>query len=240
MSYKKKTYQFENAIEVEEYHTARYGAPGMKRAEKKKLTPDQMARINQWQKEKKARRKLRAHFKVRDYFTTLTYRRDCRPPDMAAAKKDFQVFLRKVRREYRKRGAELLWMRNIECGTKGAWHVHLIVNRISDTDIILREAWKHGRVVSELLYAKGEFKELAAYITKTPRTDKRLREADYSCSRNLPIPEPVEKIYNRWKTFVKIREPKGFYLDEDSICEGINPITGFPYRHYTFLRVRRE
>ena len=57
MAYEKKTYRYRNAIEIEERHTGRYGAPGLKRQKKKKPTPEQMERQNQHNKEKKARRK---------------------------------------------------------------------------------------------------------------------------------------------------------------------------------------
>ena len=238
--YKGKRYYFRNAIEVEEYHTGRYGAPGMKREKKKKPTPEQIEKQNQYNREKKARRKLRANFDVHDYFVDLTYRRDARPPDMETAKKQFSQFIREVRKEYQKRGQELKWMRNIEVGTKNGWHVHLIINRIPDTDIILAEAWKHGKIYHELMYEKGEFRDLAAYITKTPKTDPRLRESSYSCSRNLPIPEPKEKIYLFWRTWKKIRIPKGYYLDQESVAEGENPVTGHRYRHYTLLRLERK
>ena len=53
------------------------------------------------------------------------------------------------------------------------------------------------------MYQKGEFEKLANYITKTPETDKRLREANYSASRNLPVPEPEKKVYKHWKTWGK-------------------------------------
>ena len=241
MAYKKKTYTFRNAIEVEEYHTARYGAPGQIRQKKKKPTPEQVDKINQKNKEKNCRRKLRQHFTTGDYFTDLTYEKDKRPQDMDQAKAHFREFLRIVRNEYKKRGAAVKWIRNIEVGTKNAWHIHLVINRIPDTDIIMRQAWKYGRVVSQLLYERGEFAALAAYITKTPKTDPRLREANYSTSRNLPIPEPSEKTYIRWKTWKdEPKIPKGYYLDKDSLHEGTNPITGFKYRTYTLLRIKRR
>ena len=210
MAYKTKRYRFKNAIEVEEYHTARYGAPGQKREAKKNASREQIERINQYNKEKRARHKLRAHFREGDYFFTLTYRREARPPDMDAAREHFRRFLRCVRKEYRARGEPLKWMRNIEVGTKNGWHIHMIVNRIPDTDLIIRKAWSHGKAVGQLLYEKGEFRELAAYITKTPKTDARLRQSSYSTSRNLPVPEPEEKIRFVWKTWKKIRVPKGF------------------------------
>lgn len=240
MSYTGKRYHFKNAIEVEEFHTARYGAPGQSRMKRRKPTPEQMEKINQYNREKLARRKLREHFDIHDYFTDLTYRRGERPADMKAAKADFRKFIREVRRQYKKRGYELKWMRNIEVGTKNGWHIHLVINRCPDTDVILAEAWKKGKVINELMYAKGEFRDLAAYITKTPKTDPRLKDASYSASKNLPVPEPEKKVYKKWNTWKGIRVPKGFYLDQDSVHEGINPVTGYPYRHYTLLRIKRR
>lgn len=241
MAYVEKKQVFANAIEVVDYHTARYGAPGQKRVKRKKPTPEEMERVNQMNRERLARWRLWEHFDVDDYFTLLTYKKEARPPDMGAAKEDFRKFVREVRKEYAKRGAALKWMRNIEVGSKGAWHVHVIVNRIPDTDVILNKAWEHGKVVSQLLYEKGGFQQLAAYITKTPKTDKRLKESNYSTSRNLPLPEPKKKIYRHWKHWrdiEKVKVPEGFYLD--SYHEGINPVTGYLYRRYILLRIRRE
>lgn len=235
--YGKNIYRFINAVEVREFHSAKYGAPGMGRVKKQKPTPEQMEKINQSNRERKARHKLRTYFDIHDYFVDLTYRKDARPPDMRTAKKHFSHFIRRVRAEYRKRGEPLFWMRNVEVGTKGAWHIHLIINRIPDTDIILDEAWEHGIVQYESMKKKGEFRQLASYITKTPRTEPRLKEADYSCSRNMPLPPPEKKVISRWAVWKEIKIPKGFYLDKDSIHEGINPVTGYPYREYTFLRI---
>lgn len=240
MAYRKKIQKFRNATEIAEYHTGRYGAPGQKRQPKKKATPEQIKKINRYNREKIARWKLREWFDVNDYFSCLSYRKEARPPDMKMAKKDFANAVKIIRREYRKRGYELRWMRNIEVGTKGAWHIHVVINRITDTDLILKKAWTHGRITNELLYEKGEFRELAEYITKTPDTDPRLKETSYSASKNLPVPEPEVKTYKRWKTWHEIKIPEGFYLDKESLREGTNPVTGYNYRVYTLLRIRRE
>lgn len=126
-------------------------------------------------------------------------------------------------------------------GTKGGWHIHLVINRIPDTDIILAKAWEYGKVINELMYKKGEFAKLAAYITKTPDTDTRLRESSYSTSKNLQVEEPEQKIYKHWKVWKEPKIPKGYYLDKESYHEGVNPVTGYKYREYTLIRlVRRE
>ena len=241
MAYIKKQYRMKNVIEVEEYHTGRYGAPGQARKKKRKLTPEQMAKVNQRNKEKECRRKLRQHFNVNDYFVDLTYLKDSRPPDMDAAKKHFREFMRVVRREYKKRGQALKWIRNIEVGQRNAWHVHLVINRIPDSDLIIRKAWKMGKVIIQNLTPDGEFKRLAEYITKSPVTEERLIESDYSSSRNLPIPDPEVHKYKRWKTWrADPRILDGYYIDAESMFEGENPVTGYPYRTYSLFRIQRD
>lgn len=240
MAYLRKTYRFANAIEVEEYHSARYGAPGQGRMPKQKPTPEQIQKKNQKKKEDTCRRKLRSHFSEHDMYVTLTYKKEERPPDMEAAKQDFGRLIRKLRKEYRDLGHDLKWIRNIEVGTRGAWHIHMVLNRIRDADIILQRLWTHGAVHIQLMNTDGEFRKLARYLTKTPATDPRLKEANYSTSRNLPVPDPEKKILAGKTWTQKPHIPEGWYLDKESFWEGVNPVTGFPSRHYSLLRYHRR
>ena len=150
--YKRLTYIFPNAIEVYEYLDGRYGARGSPRKKKDKPTKEQIRKRNQWNKERKARHKLRKWFKENDYLVTFTWRKADRPDNMREAVKILGKALRKIRAEYRKRGYELRYLRNIEVGTRGAWHIHMVVNRIQDADLILKKAWNHGGVNFKLLY----------------------------------------------------------------------------------------
>lgn len=240
--YRRLTYIFEDSIEIYEHLDGRYGAPGEKREKKKGATPEQIKKRNQWNKERKARHRLKTWFHENDYLALLTYRRERRPPNMKAAKKHFSKAVRIIRDEYRKRGEKLRWMRNIEVGSKGGWHVHLIVNRIPDTDLILKKAWIHGRVTFKHLYEEGGFADLAGYITKTPETANKygenLVETSYEPSRNLPVKEPDKKSLAYWPK--KPREKKGFCIDKNTYHEDINPATGCRYRYYTLIRLNRR
>lgn len=238
--YKRKTYRFPNAIEIEEYHNGKYGAPGQPRQKRRKPTPEQVEKKNQKNKENTCRRKLREHFREGDCYLTLTYARDARPPDMETAKKDFSIFMRRVRKEYVSAGHKLKWIRNIEVGKRGAWHIHLVINRIPGTDIVLQEAWRHGRMHYQLMYEKGGYRDLAKYMTKSERTDPRIVESSYSTSRNIPIPEPEVELISAGTWRKKRKPPDGWYIDPESYWEGINPVTGYPSRHYTLLRTREE
>lgn len=252
MATKRKTTRLRRGeiLDVEEYHDGRYGAPGMPRRKKRKPTKEEMQRVNDLNRTRKCRLMILQYYDPGDYFLTWTYRVTDRPEDMAAALKDFQKAIRWARDQYRKRGSELRWIRNIERGTKGAWHIHLIANRIPGAADILEEAWSHGGTyiteIKKSPYYDEDFSKLASYITKneTRREKKadgtpaksRIREANYNHSRNMQLPKPsVDKLV-RWKKEVKSK--KGYYIAK--IHEGINPVTGYKYRRYTMIRLHRR
>lgn len=252
MAIKRKEYRFRKGdiLDIEEYHDGKYGDPGGKRIKKRKATPEDMNRVNKWNKEKRCRQRLLCYFKPGDLFITWTYRVDARPPDMAEALKDFQKARRYVSREYKKRGYRVFWIRNIERGTRGAWHIHLIINEIGDSASIIQKAWDKGGVWIETIkqskYYDEDFSKIAAYITKDEHSvdtkadgtpgKPRIRETSYNTSRNMPLPEPhVDKLV-RWKKEVKPK--KGYYIAR--IWEGINPKTGYKYRRVTQIRLNRR
>lgn len=250
MAVKRKTYPFRQGdiIDIEEYHDGNYGAPGKKREKKTKLTEEQVKAINAMNKSKRARQRLLLYFNPGDCFATWTYEVRNRPPTMEDALKDFQKAMRYVRQEYKKRNRELFWIRNIERGTKGAWHIHLVINEIGDTSSIIRKAWKlGGTYISEIQYNDKiydeDFTKLANYITKDERTTEykkngepvksKIKEASYNISRNMPLPEPkIDKLV-RWKEEPKPK--KGYYIART--YEGINPKTGYKYRRCTMIRL---
>ena len=73
MAVKRKTYELQKGeiIDREEYHDGNYGAPGKSRG-KKKLTKEDMQRVNHENKFRRARHRLLKYFKTDDYFITWT------------------------------------------------------------------------------------------------------------------------------------------------------------------------
>lgn len=253
MGVKRKRYTFRGGdiIDVEEHHDGAYGAPGKKREKRGRPTPEQMQAENEEIKRRRCRHKLLEYFSAGDTFCTLTYAVDKRPADMGAALRDFRKMIGKVRAEYRKRGRELYWIRNIERGTKGAWHIHMAINEIGETAAILQRHWKGGGVWVTTIRQDAkiydeDFTKLAAYLTKSEKTvtrkadgekeKPRLKEASYSSSRNMPIKEPKVDKLQRWKAEPKPK--KGYYIAR--IHEGVNPITGYLYRRYTMIKLDRR
>ena len=242
MAVKRKTTRLRSGdiLEIEEYHDGNYGAPGKGRQKKKKPTKEQMAYINQLNKARRCRLRLLEYMNEGDYFGTWTYRKNERPPDMQTALKDFD----------RKQGYELFWIRNIERGTRGAWHIHFAINHIPGVAEVITGAWTHGGTylteIRNSEFYDEDFTRLGNYLTKSEKTREkkadgspgqpRIREASYGHSRNMPLPEPKVDKLRRWKQ--ELKPKKGFYIAR--IHEGINPATGYKYRRCTMIRLKRR
>lgn len=201
-------FEFDDSIEHELKTKGRYGCKGEKRAKRKKATPEQMARQNQWKKEALVRRKIKANFSPGDLWQTHKYPKGTRIT-YEQVKDHLTKYQRQMRREYKSRGQPYKWICRIEIGSRGGIHVHMIVNRLSDpeADLIAQRIWGKitgGRINYTNLYAEGGYAKLAKYITKKPNEEQteQLKAYDekavkgmikYTSSRNLIIPEPIRK-----------------------------------------------
>lgn len=222
----------------------------MPRLKKKKPTKEQMIQVNLLNKARVCRLKMLSYMNYGDFFITWTYKKSERPPNMETALKHFQEAMKKIRPFYKKQSYECFWFRNIEQGTRGAWHIHLVIKNIDGAEGVLRKAWTHGGTYlveirkSELF--DEDFTKLANYMTKNENTieykkdgtpaEPRLKEANYNSSRNMPLPEPRKDKLVRWKKEVKPK--KGYYII--NMYEGENPVTKLPYRRYTMIRIRGD
>ena len=249
MAYRKIKKKTLCSIEITETHTARCRPPGMGRAKKENPTPEAMQRSNQRMRERRTLILMRNNFRPGDCYQTHTWSPDKRPPDMESAVKELTNFWKRVRRRYERYEVELKYLCNIEVGPRGAWHVHVVVNEVVDEGLpiasaILRNCWKGGSVKdTKELRKEGAFRDLAKYLAKDERSDpEKVTQARHMHSRNLEMPKEEVKDYKRrqvidgrgrWK---EIKVPEGYYLEKESLYEGINLYTGYPYRTYSLIR----
>lgn len=239
--YYKETTKAGKTIEVYKYFRKRDRKGG--RGIKTKPTAEEMEKINQYNAERKLRLKINANFREDDLFITLTYRREERPTP-EEAKKQIKKFLDNLRKEYKKAGSELKYINVTEYKNK-AIHHHVLINHIAEEDAgkIVRTLWRFGRPDFKYLDDTGQYKDLAEYLIK--ETSQTFKENDgghkqrYSCSRNLITPEPKTEIIKRatkWSNNPK--SVKGYYIDADTIYNGLDAFTGLEYQRYTMIAIK--
>lgn len=263
MAYRHDTYKYKNKkiIEHEFKYAGRYGAKGEKRAQRKKATPEQMKKQNQYNREKLVLRKMRNNFKRGDLWITLKLKKG----ERVSAQEILKIrekFLRQLRGVYKKRGRALKYMCRIEIGERGGIHIHILVNRIKGTPgtaEVISQIWGRltgGHVNYAPVYEEGHFKDLADYLVKKPKEEitgqltlfgteeERKIFSEYTCSKNLELPEKETHDYKHWtlrKLVENGQEPKpGYYIDRDSIRHGKNRYTGMSYYYYTEIRLERD
>ena len=263
MAHRKDVYKYGKYIEYEFKCEGNFGCKGEPRAPKRKATPEQIKKQNQWRKEKHVLRLIRCNFGRGDLWTTLKFPRGTRltGKELKQIRKDF---LKELRAAYGKRKQKLKYICRLEIGENGGPHIHIIVNRLAQlsgaptTAEVIQEIWEHyGKYLNYTpLYEEGDFKDLAAYITKPLKEeiagqltlfggeeDRKIFSA-YSHSKNLVVPEKEPHEYKR-RTIRKLIEngptpTPGYYIDRDSILYGKNPYTGETYYYYTEIRLGEQ
>ncbi len=259
MAYIENDYISANYIEHEIYFRGNYGAKGEKRAERSKPTPLEIKKNNHWNKVKYYRRLMQLNFYPGDLWICLKYKAGTRK-EIDKVKADIRNFFNHLRRSYKKRGASLMFIYKLEIGKRGGLHCHVVVNRIPDCDLLMRDAWKKatddaGSIDYQTIEEYGGYAGLAEYICKEPDEEiqgqisflvpeDRKKVYSISSSRNLQRPEPVRKRYNHW-TLRKIltgqdeiKPTEGFYIDKDSVKKGVNRFNGMSYLYYTEVRTK--
>lgn len=246
--YIRETWDCGETLEVEEKHTGRYGARGQKREKKKKATPEDIMKQNQWKRVRYLRRLIKWNFTTGDSWITLTYRKDARP-SISEMMKQMEKFIRQLRAIYQKHGWTFKYIWRPQIGKRGAVHIHLLVTGASDvgirTETIVRELWEYGVPTEKVVYDLKNG-DLAEYIA-TPLQEWEPEELkNYHPSRNLIRKEPEKETIRRRSLIDedgRIREPKapkGYYILPDSVKADINPVTGYAYRHYILVKIKKK
>ena len=234
----KNVWRYRGIVEVERIHSGRYGKKGTP-GPRKLPTPEEMKAVNERNCIKKLRRKIQANFGEGDLFLTLTYKKETRP-DAREARRRLKNYLERLRRRWKKAGVPLKYIIVTEYENKSIHH-HLVLNDILDGSGAkeANRCWKeNGGTHTEYLYEDGHYENLAAYLVK--ETSKTFRKPGspsktrYSCSRNLVDPKPKTVILksDRWPEDPRV--PKGYYLDKQSLVNGVNKM-GYRYQYYRLV-----
>lgn len=241
--YEQVTYDMGRVMQIEKRYPGNYGAPGLERAPKRKRTPEDVARQNMRNRVKKVQRLILANFREGDWHLILTYKKGLRPDTLNEGKGRVKKFLDHMRAAYKKAGRAFKYICVTEKGKRGACHHHLIIEDIADAELntknLAMKFWNWGRKTFLPLYEEGEFEDLAEYITKK-ETKEEGTGCSYTRSRNLIVPQPKKEAIHR-KTWRKDPKPKkGYYVIPDSVVNGVNPVTGYPYQHYAMRKYAQE
>lgn len=239
--YVREVYDLGLVMQVKNFYPGNYGAPGRKRAKKRKRTPEEMKQQNERNRWRRLQRIILANFKAGDWHLILKYKKGTAPEDYKAAVAQRGSFIEKMRNAFRRAGIPFKWIAVTERGKKGqVLHHHLIIEDIEKEGVntvqLVKKYWTYGNVFFAALYEEGEYEKLAEYIVKA-ETKEECGWCTYSRSRNLVIPQPKRRVMKRriWK-----KEPpakKGWYVIKESIVNGINPFTECPYQYYTMRRL---
>lgn len=206
---------------------------GKTRKKKENPTPKQVQDNNDRIAIKKLARVINANFGPGDYHVVLT---DAKGMTEEEALKERKLFLRRMRREYKKAGSEMKAVWATEMDPRS--HHHLIMSSI-DIQQIVRQ-WPHGRVNVLPLDDARDYTKLAEYLIKQTneafRDPSRATRQRYGRTRNLEDPVLVKQEARASDFNInKIRPVKGYHLDPDSIEEYTNPITGIPTITYRMI-----
>ena len=250
MPYVERIIRAGKTVEVERYFTSRYKKKGIGRGDKVKATKEQQKKVNTRQAERKLRILINANFAYGDFHLVLDYIRKKGQPDRTKEqmRHDMDIFLRELRKQFKKQGRELKYIHVMEIGEKGARHHHLVINQI-DTKI-LQECWYkayegHNRVKVFPLDDSGNYAQLASYLIKytdkTVGTEKALQGRRWNPSRNLYRPVPEYRIVTNREWFkAEARPIKGYYVDKNSISKGVHSpeYYGYGYFRYTLVKMQ--
>lgn len=238
-------------LEISKYYSSRYNKKGIGRGDRKKLTTEEQRKVNKRAAEKKLRRLINENFQEGDTHLVLDYKLSERPEGREGMRVDADDFLKEMRKLYKFLGIPFKYIHVMEIGKKGALHHHLVINTPEGvSQRAITKAWKgRGRTHFNPMDDTGQYAKLAAYLIK--QSDGMLKDPDalqgkrWNSSKNLRKPTVIRKEpikdrgwYNRVAKLPK-KLADSYYLDGDSIQEGIHERTGYTFFSYTFVRINQ-
>ncbi|MBR1623849.1 MAG: hypothetical protein IJ675_08090 [Pseudobutyrivibrio sp.] len=231
-------------LERECYFTYRVKREPEKRQPKVKPSTDATKKYNTRQRIKKLRRLMNENFQDGDYLATLDFFKNKNLSNYAM-QKEIEKFLRKMRTAFKKSGKEFKYIYTKEIGPRGSRHIHILMPKC-DLDLI-RKCWINGGINVKPLYSDGQYSKIAEYFIKySEKTENTLLEQGekigkaYYPSRNLKKPKVKKKVVSARQFKRTPTERKGYYLDKESVQEGISELTGYEYFSYSLIKLDLE
>lgn len=238
MSFIQATTRAGKTIILEQYYAPRHNLKGIERRPNTEDTSEAQEKANA----KKAIRELtiilNANFGEGDHHLVLDYKPETRPETPDEAVNDRNIFLRRLRRAYKKAGIPLKYVITTEHGTQNkALHHHLIINNESASvpPEAIQKLWNKGRVHFNLLDNTGQYSQLAAYLLKNRKYWKECGGGrQWTRSRNLIRPKTYKTIIRMDIYYNRPKPRKGMYISPGTETEGFTK-DGFPYRSCIFV-----
>lgn len=192
-AYRTMTIRSGDVLEVKAYPI--WSTASMVRKAKKHRCKEKSDQYNNENRIRKMIRKVNANFTEHDLFLTVTYDDDSYVPDEKTARKDRDIFLRRIKRYRKTHGmSDLKYFSVIEFGSgdrrRKRVHHHFIISGM-DRDEAER-LWDKGRCnASRLKPDEYGVERLVRYMLKETGKRKSMdnRSCTYSCSRNLVEPK---------------------------------------------------
>lgn len=183
---------------------------------------------------------MNANFQDGDYLVTLDYQKAERPKDRERMNKDFTNFWDRLNRRLNKLGLPpAKYIRVMEIGTKGARHHHMLLPQM-DVKII-QECWKAGGINVKPLYTDGNYRGIAEYFVKytkkTMETEGREMKKLWYPSKGLKRVKKGEPREIKSREICQIKIPKGYYLDKESVKQGISEYDGYNTFSYILVKI---
>lgn len=236
-----------SVVTIRRYHTLRYNCKGEKRSERKEVTTAAQEEINHRVASRKLAAKMNANFTDETgMLVTYTYAKSSRPPTIEDMLVDIRNLLKNLRKEFKGKTLRYIYVK--EVGSKGACHVHMIMD-ICDIRA-LKKCWKHGFVHVKPLDSNNDYTRIAEYfikyVDKTEKTLGRRIGKRWNSSRGLKDPIIIKKVVNSntfaektRKSTIRKYEKEGFYMVKDSEMTGISQF-GFRYYEVKFRKNNKE
>lgn len=211
-----------------------------KREAKQNITIEEVEKINEKYSERDLQIKLHHNFKYGDIHIVFTYSGE--EPSKEQAKEDLKKLKRELRKLYRKHGILLKWIAVTEYENKRIHHHFVLTGGIDVLEI--SKIWPHGFIRPAFLDNTGDYRKLGNYLiketSKTFRNDDAVGKRRYSCSRSITMPPVIREEVKVSKLLAEPKPIKGYYIDQDSIYKGVNPITERQYIEYIMVALELE